>query len=108
MILYGIPSCDTCRKARKALAAAGHDVTFRDVRAQPLSPAELAALLAEFGDKLVNRASTSWRGLSEAERARPAADLLAEHPALMKRPVVEDGGRRTLGWAAAAQAAWGL
>jgi arsenate reductase-like glutaredoxin family protein len=39
MILYGIPTCDTCRKARAALEAAGHAVQVRDVRAEPLSPA---------------------------------------------------------------------
>jgi arsenate reductase-like glutaredoxin family protein len=46
MILYGIPTCDTCKKARKALEAEGHSVTFRDVRAEPLSEDEWAILLA--------------------------------------------------------------
>ncbi len=106
MILYGLKTCDTCRKAAKALVAAGHAVTFRDVRAEPLSAAEIATFLAAFGDRLVNRSSTTWRGLDEAERARPAAELLAAHPALMKRPVLVEGEKITLGWDKAAQGLW--
>ena len=45
MILYGISTCDTCKKAIKALEAAGHPVTFRDVRKDPLSEAEIDRLL---------------------------------------------------------------
>lgn len=106
MILYGLKTCDTCRKAAKALEAAGHAVTFRDVRAEPLSAAEIATFLAAFGDRLVNRSSTTWRGLDEAGRARPAAELLAAHPALMKRPVLVEGEKITLGWDKAAQGLW--
>lgn len=106
MILYGIKTCDTCRKALKALEAAGHAPEFRDIRADPLSEAERTEFLAAFGDALLNRASTTWRGLDEAERARPAAELLAEHPTLMKRPVIR-GEILTLGWKADAQAAHG-
>lgn len=108
MILYGLPSCDTCRKAKKALLAAGHEVVLRDVRAEPLSGDQIAGFLAAFGDKLINRKSTTWRQLSEDERASEPAALLAAHPALMKRPVVVAGDRQTLGWDAAARAIWGL
>lgn len=104
MILLGLKTCDTCRKALKALDAAGHSPRFRDVRAEPLSAAEIARLRAAFGDQLVNRASATWRGLSEAERARPAEELLAAHPALMKRPVIEAEGRLHLGWSAEVRA----
>jgi Spx/MgsR family transcriptional regulator len=103
MILYGIPTCDTCRKARKALEAAGQDVTFRDLRADPLAPEDIARFHATFGDKLLNRASTTWRGLDEATRAQPVAELLAAHPTLIKRPIIE-GEALTLGWDKAAQA----
>ena len=101
MILYGIKSCDTCRKALKALPQAG----FRDVRAEPLSAEEIARFLEVFGDKLLNRASTTWRGLSEDERADDPAALLAEYPTLMKRPVIEDGEQVYLGWKVDVQAA---
>ena len=106
MIVYGISTCDTVRKARKALEAAGRDVQFRDVRAEPLTGAEVAEFEAAFGDKIVNRASTTWRNLPEGEREKPVADLLGEHPALMKRPVIREGDKLTLGWAKATQAEW--
>lgn len=98
MILYGIPTCDTCKKAQKALTAAGHGVSFRDIRADPLSDAEWAELLAEFGDALVNRKSTTWRGLSDWLRNSDADAQLAAQPTLMKRPVIRDGDRWYLGW----------
>lgn len=107
MILYGIATCDTCRKAKKALEAAGHAVCFRDLRAEPLSAAEIAEFSEAFGEKLINRASTTWRGLNEAARGMPMAELLAAHPTVMKRPVIR-GAVLTLGWDKAAQAAQGL
>ncbi|MFD0979306.1 arsenate reductase family protein [Tropicimonas aquimaris] len=108
MILFGIPTCDTCRKARKALEAAGHAVTFRDIRQEPLTSDEWEPLITAFGDGLINRRSTTWRVLSEAERARGISDLLAAHPTLMKRPVVQEGDRLTLGWHVAARAEWNV
>lgn len=106
MILFGIPSCDTCRKARKTLEAAGLEVTFRDVRSDPLNAAERGDFIARFGEALLNRRSTTWRGLSEDERAASPDDLLTTYPTLMKRPVLSDGDRVTLGWDAKAQSAW--
>ena len=105
MIVYGIPTCDTVKKAIAALRAAGHDVTFRDVRATPLTPAERAEFLAAFGEAVINRASATWRGLSEGERAGGADALLAAHPTLMKRPVIRAGDTLHLGWAKPVQAA---
>lgn len=107
MILYGLKNCDTCRKAKKALEAAGNDVTLRDVRAEPLSDAERKEFIAAFGEALLNRASTTWRGLSEEERGASADTLLAAHPALMKRPVIR-GHALTLGWKKDAQSTQGL
>lgn len=98
MIVYGLKTCDTCRKAVKALTAAGHDVRLVDLRAVPLSPTQIEAFVTAFGDKIVNRRSTTWRGLSERERARPEADLIAAHPSVMKRPVIDAGGPLYLGW----------
>lgn len=107
MILYGLPTCDTCRKARRALEAAGHAPVIRDIRSDPLSAAEWAPLIAAFGEGLVNRRSTTWRGLSEEVRALPLAELLAAHPALMKRPLIVEGPRLTLGWDADTARNWG-
>lgn len=105
MTLYGLKTCDTCRKALKALEAAGKDPAFHDVRAAPLPAGDIARFHAAFGEKLVNRASTTWRNLTEAERQTPAQALLAAHPSLMKRPVIEAGGRLYLGWGKDVQAA---
>ncbi|NHX27390.1 arsenate reductase [Escherichia coli] len=104
MRIYGLKSCDTCRKAIKAIAATGRDVQMVDVRETPLSAEELARFHTAFGEDLVNRRSTTWRGLDETARARPALDLLAEYPALMKRPVIEAGDRLFLGWGKDVQA----
>ena len=106
LTLFGLPSCDTTRKARKALTDAGHELTFRDVRAEPLSDEERDRFLEAFGDALINRRSTTWRDLSEAERSAAPADLLRAHPTLMKRPVIAGGGALSLGWDASARASW--
>lgn len=97
-IVYGLKNCDTCRRAAAALAGTGREVTFRDIRAKRLDDATLGRFLAAFGDALINRRSTTWRGLSQSERAAPDATLLAAYPTLMKRPVIEDGDILTLGW----------
>ena len=97
-ILYGLGTCDTCRKARKALEAAGQAVAFRDVRAEPLAAEDRARFLAAFGEALINRASTTWRGLDAGEREKTPEALLAAHPTLMKRPVIARGDKLWLGW----------
>ena len=98
LTLYGIPTCDTCKKAIKALEAAGRTVNFRDVRADPLSEAEWAPLLAEFGTNLVNTKSTTYRGFSDWLKASEADAQLLAQPTVMKRPVIVDGDAMYLGW----------
>ena len=102
--LLGLPSCDTCRRAKKALEAKGLDVSFRDVREDPLSEAELAKYLQLFGDALLNTRSTTWRGLSEDDRKASPSTLLQAYPALMKRPVIDGPEGVTLGWSKDVQA----
>ena len=104
MIQYGLTTCDTCRKARKALP----EVEFRDVRTDGVPDAVLSAALDKFGDKLVNTRSTTWRGLSEDERAKDPLELLKTHPTLMKRPLFVDGATMVLGWDNAAHSALGV
>lgn len=94
MLLFGLKNCDTCRKALKLLPKA----TLVDVRVDGVPEDVLERAYAEFEGKLVNTRSTTWRGLSEAERETPALDLLRAHPALMKRPLIEDDGKLYLGW----------
>ena len=98
MILYGLTSCDTCREARRALEAAGHDVGFVDVRKTALDRATRAQFFDAFGMSLLNKRSATWRSLSEAERGTAPDALLALYPTLMKRPVIENGRALYLGW----------
>ena len=108
MKLYGLKTCDTCRKALKALEAAGYEVALVDVRADGVPAGTLAGWLATHGDALINTRSTTWRGLDEATRARAGTDpegLLSEHPTLIKRPVIEADGQTHVGWAKGVQEA---
>lgn len=104
MILYGIPTCDTCKKAQKALESAGHSVSFRDIRRDPLTAAEIARLVAEFGDRLINKTSTTYRGFNDFLKASEAEVQIAEAPTVMKRPVIEADGALYLGWDETVQA----
>ena len=104
MEIYGLKTCDTCRKAIKALP----DADFVDVRADGVPKSVMQAALASFGEKLVNTRSTTWRGLSEAERQGAPEASLAAHPTLMKRPLIDDGGTLHLGWTKDVQAALGV
>lgn len=105
MILYGIATCDTCKKALKALQAAGQDVTFRDIRATPLTQAEVDRIVHEFGDLAVNKQSTTYRSFNDFLKASdPEAQIMAQ-PTVMKRPVIQDGDRWFLGWDSATEAA---
>ena len=98
MILYGLSTCDTTKKALKALQRAGKDVVFRDVRADPLSRAEIDAIITEFGDRAVNKQSTTYRGFSDFLRESEADAQIAAQPTVMKRPIVQDGAVWYLGW----------
>ena len=92
--VYGLKNCDTCRKAMKALPQA----CLVDVRAEGVPEPVLSRALDRFGTALVNTRSTTWRGLDTASRARPPAQLLANHPTLMKRPLIDVDGTLFLGW----------
>lgn len=98
MILYGISTCDTCKKAIKTLEAAGHKVSFRDIRAIPLSAPEIAAIVQEFGDRVINKQSTTYRGFSDFLRMSEAEAQIAAQPAVMKRPVIHADGKWYIGW----------
>jgi len=97
--LYGLATCDTCKKARNWLDRHRIEYAFIDYRAQPVAAATLKEWAPALGgwEKLVNRASTTWRNLPEARKAPGSAPewtlLIKEHPALIRRPVVvlDDG-----------------
>jgi len=112
MKIYHLKTCDTCRKAIKSLRAAGHEPELHDVRADGMDMETLQSLEAALGyEALVNKKSTTWRGLSENQKSNLTRDtalqLLAENPTLMKRPVIENAGHVTIGWTKAVQDNYG-
>jgi Spx/MgsR family transcriptional regulator len=109
--VYHLKACDSCRKALKALAAAGNDISAVDVRADGISENTLKELAVKVGwETLLNTRSTTWRGLDDSEKAdmneAKAVKLIAQHPTLMKRPVIQSDTQTTVGWKAAQQDVW--
>ena len=105
MKIYGLSTCSVCQKARKALEAAGKNINFRDIRADPLSEAELAALIVEFGDRLVDRKSNDYRALNDWLKNSEAEAQISAKPKVMARPVIQDQDTYYLGWDDAVQSA---
>jgi arsenate reductase len=105
MMIYGLNTCGVCQKARKALEADGKGVNFRDIRADPLSEAELAELIAEFGDRLVDRKTNDYRGLNDWLKNSEAEAQISAQPKVMARPVIRDRDMLYLGWDEAVQKA---
>ncbi len=91
--MYGIPNCDTIRKARAWLAARGVDYAFHDYRKAGADAALLEGWAAQVGwEVLLNRAGTTFRKLPEADKAgldrARAIALMVAQPSLIKRPVL--------------------
>ena len=105
MIVYGISTCDSTKKALKALERAGIAASFRDIRAEPLSEAEIARIVAEFGDRAINRQSTTYRGFSDFLKMNEPEAQIAAQPTVMKRPLIQTDGGWYLGWDDAVQQA---
>ena len=109
MKLYGLKNCDSCKKARKALQSNGQSVEFIDLQATSVAVEQLQKWLNKHGDAvLVNRKSTTWRGLDDQARQQPILALLMANPTLIKRPVIERGDDSFVGWTAEVQTALGL
>ncbi|HDZ82744.1 MAG TPA: hypothetical protein ENH56_16115 [Roseobacter sp.] len=98
MMIYGLQTCAICQKARKTLEAKGFDVSFRDVRSEPLSEAELSRLIEEFGDRLVDRKSNDYRALNDWLKNSEAEAQITAQPKVMARPVIRDSDKFFLGW----------
>ncbi len=101
--LYGLAACDTTRAARKWLEANGVACSFHDVRADGLSKRLVEGWVKALGwERVLNKASTTWRDLPEKEKAgideKKAVALLLAHPTLVKRPVLDRGGVLSLGF----------
>lgn len=109
LTIYHLKTCDTCRKAIKAVKAAGHDPKLIDVRADGVPLDKLKTIAEHVGwEKLLNTRSTTWRGLGEAEtsdmNAAKAIKLMQTHPTLIKRPIIETGLEITVSWTKEVQA----
>ena len=108
LAMFGLAHCSTCQKAQAALEADGWTVDFRDVKEAPLSQDERQRLVDEFGGRIVNRASLTWRAMSEDERAADPVAMMGERPSVMKRPAIVAGDARLLGWTANVRRALGM
>ncbi len=103
ILVYGIPNCDTVKKARTWLDAKGLAYSFHDYKKDGADKAKLAAWSRAVGwDVLLNRAGTTFRKLPEADRlgldeAKAIALMLAA-PSMIKRPVVEHPGGLLVGF----------
>lgn len=111
LILYGIPNCDTVKKARTWLDGRELAYTFHDYKKAGADAAKLAVWCDAAGwDKVLNRAGTTFKKLPDADKAEldlaKAVAVMAANPSCIKRPVVEHSGGILVGfkeaeWAAA-------
>lgn len=96
MKVFGIPNCDTVKKARAWLATAGVAYTFHDYKTAGVPEADLRRWVDRLGwETLLNRAGTTFRKLPDADKAdldaERAVDVMLAHPSTIKRPVLERG-----------------
>jgi Spx/MgsR family transcriptional regulator len=103
MILYGIPNCGTMKKARAWLDEHGVEYSFHDYKKAGLDESRLRDWVAELGwEQLINKRGQMWRKLDPAVRdnldeARAIAVML-ETPSIIRRPVLDTGSARHVGF----------
>ncbi len=102
-ILYGIPNCDTVKKARVWLEGQGISFAFHDYKKAGADAAKLAAWCDEAGwEVILNRAGTTFKKLADADKAdlnqAKAITLMLAQPSMIKRPVVEHAGALLVGF----------
>jgi Spx/MgsR family transcriptional regulator len=104
LTVYGIPNCDTVKKARAWLDGRGIAYQFHDFKKSGVPADRLAQWADAVGwDKLLNRQGTTWRKLAPQMQAQAvdsasAQALMREQPSLVKRPVVQWPGQTTVGF----------
>ncbi len=105
--VFGIPNCDTVKRARLWLTEQGLAYEFHDFKKAGVPPEALAAWCEQLGwERVLNRAGTTWRKLDEATRAAvldsaSAQALLLAQPSAIKRPVLQwPDGRLSIGFSA--------
>lgn len=111
LVMFGIPNCDTVKKARLWLDARGIAYVFHDYKKAGADAVQVARWVEQAGlDRVLNRAGTTFRKLPDADKAdidaAKAVALMVAQPSLIKRPIVEHPGGLLVGfkegeWAAA-------
>lgn len=101
--LYGIKNCDTVKKACKWLDAEKQPYTFHDFRADGLTAAQVQGWVAALGwETLTNKRSTTWKQLSDAEKAslndETIVAVILANPTLIKRPLLDHKGEISVGF----------
>ncbi|MEJ2310684.1 MAG: ArsC family reductase [Gammaproteobacteria bacterium] len=101
--LYGIPNCDTMKKARKWLADNGVEYAFHDYKKLGIEKKKLAEWIKAVGwETLLNRRGMMWRKVPDDVKAsideKSAITLMLETPSIIKRPVLEAKGKVTVGF----------
>jgi Spx/MgsR family transcriptional regulator len=103
IVVYGIPNCDTVKKARIWLDGQGIAYTFHDYKKQGADSARLEQWIAQAGwEKVLNRAGTTFRKLPDSDKegldSAKAAAVMAANPSAIKRPIVEHPGGLLVGF----------
>ena len=101
--LHGIKTCDTMKKARAWLDAKGVAYAFHDYKTQGIAPETLAGWVRELGwEAVLNRAGTTFRKLPDEQKQglteKKAIALMLAQPSMIKRPVLDLGPRRLVGF----------
>jgi arsenate reductase len=101
--MFGIPNCDTVKKARVWLTEHGVPHEFHDYKKAGIDRARVEGWVAEHGwETVLNRAGTTFRALPDADKAdlnaAKAVDLMLAQPSMIKRPVLDLGGRTLVGF----------
>jgi len=104
--IYGIPNCDTVRKARKWLTANGVEFDFHDFRKQGLDEKQLKSWVKELGwEVLLNKRGMMWRKLPDNKKEnideKKAIAIMLAEPAIIKRPILDMGKQRYVGFSEA-------
>ena len=104
--LYGIPNCDTVKKARTWLDQNNVEHQFHDFRKDGVNAAQVQQWIADLGvDTLINKRSTSWKALTDEQKSglndTTALELILESPTLIKRPLLDKDGELQVGFKAA-------
>ena len=101
--IYGIPNCDTMKKARRWLEANGVEYSFHDYRKLGVPEKKLRAWVKQAGwETVLNRRGTTWRKLDnevkDAIDTESAIQIMLDNPSIIKRPVLESGRRLLIGF----------